>query len=70
MAFYNLTNQLFVADASLGLFVVPPAGGQGILLANSANGTRFRFTDGLDIDQLTGNVYFTDASSTGGIKYA
>lgn len=68
MAFYNVTNQLFVSDAFLGLFVVEPNGGQGTLISNSENGTIFRLTDGLDVDQKTGNVYFTDASSTGGIK--
>ncbi|EXC52180.1 Strictosidine synthase 1 [Morus notabilis] len=54
---------LFIADAFLGLFVVGPNGGLATGLATAAEGTPFRFLNGLSVDQHTGDVYFTDFSS-------
>lgn len=67
LAFFHRTRQLFIADATLGLFVVGRNGGRATQLATSADGIPFTFTVGLDVDQSSGNVYFTDASSTAGI---
>ncbi|KAM7483073.1 hypothetical protein LguiB_007656 [Lonicera macranthoides] len=68
LGFYNLTGELFVVDAFYGLVVVGPNGGLATQLATSANGVPFGFPDGLEVDQFTGNVYFTDASATYGIN--
>ncbi|KAJ0104809.1 hypothetical protein Patl1_19005 [Pistacia atlantica] len=42
---------------------VGPNGGTAAQLVTSAEGVPFRFLNGLDIDQETGIVYFTDASA-------
>ncbi|XP_024930052.2 protein STRICTOSIDINE SYNTHASE-LIKE 12-like [Ziziphus jujuba] len=63
IAFYFLKNQLFIADAYRGLLVAGPNERLATQIATSAEGLPFKFLDGLDVDQLTGNVYFTDASS-------
>ncbi|XP_038688094.1 protein STRICTOSIDINE SYNTHASE-LIKE 12-like [Tripterygium wilfordii] len=63
LGFYFQTGDLYIADAYRGLLVVGQNGGLAIQLAISADGVPFRFTDGLDVDQQTGIVYFTDASS-------
>lgn len=42
--------------------MVGPKGGVAQVLANSSEGIPFRFTNGLDIDNNTGVVYFTDSS--------
>ncbi|CAL5000653.1 unnamed protein product [Urochloa decumbens] len=39
-------------------------GGEAEVLATEADGKPMRFTNGVDIDQVTGNVYFTDSSTT------
>ncbi|KAA8541128.1 hypothetical protein F0562_025126 [Nyssa sinensis] len=63
LAFYLLTKLLYVADAAFGLVVVGPNGGAATQLATSADGVPFRFPDGVEVDQVTGMVYFTDASA-------
>ncbi|KAF2308229.1 hypothetical protein GH714_037149 [Hevea brasiliensis] len=40
-----------------------PLGGLATTIATLADGIPFRFTNGLDIDQSSGTVYFTDSSS-------
>ena len=34
------------------------------MLATEACGAPLRFTNGVDVDQVTGDVYFTDSSRT------
>ncbi|RVW17138.1 Protein strictosidine synthase-like 12 [Vitis vinifera] len=63
VGFNNLTGELYIADAYSGLLVVGSNGGLATPVATTAEGVPFRFLNGLDVDQLTGNVYFTDASS-------
>ncbi|PON36991.1 Strictosidine synthase [Parasponia andersonii] len=63
IGFYLLTKQLFVADAYQGFLVAGPNGGLATTIASSAEGMPFKLPTGLDVDQSTGNVYFTDASS-------
>ncbi|KAM7479770.1 hypothetical protein LguiA_027983 [Lonicera macranthoides] len=64
MGFYDKTGELFVADSIFGLVVIPPGGGVGKQLAKSAGGVAFGIPDALEVDQSTGDVYFTDASAT------
>ncbi|KAI9173400.1 hypothetical protein LWI28_000722 [Acer negundo] len=59
----NSTGDIYIADAYKGLLVVRPNGGLATQLAIAADGVPFRFLDGLDVDPLTGHVYFTDASA-------
>lgn len=63
LSFNQQTGQLFIADADNGLMVVGPDGGPATQLVASADGLRFNFLAGLDVDQGTGIVYFTEASS-------
>jgi sugar lactone lactonase YvrE len=64
LGFYYRTGELFVVDGFYGLLVVKPKGG-GLAkqLATGADGIKFGAADGLDVDQLTGNVYFTDSTA-------
>lgn len=62
LKFNTLTCELYIADAYFGLLVVGPSGGVAKQLATSAEGVPFRFTNALDIDTKTGEVYFTDSS--------
>jgi len=57
------TSELYLADAYHGLLVVGPKGGLAKQLLSSAGGQPLKWLDGIDVDQTTGNVYFTDASS-------
>ncbi|TVU17219.1 hypothetical protein EJB05_33238 [Eragrostis curvula] len=49
-------------DAYKGLMRVGPGGGKATVLVNKADGVPLRFTNGVDVDQVTGEVYFTDSS--------
>lgn len=69
VGFNNLTGQLYIADAYSGLLVVGSNGGLATPVATTAEGVPFRFLNGLDVDQLTGDVYFTDASSVYELRY-
>ncbi|KAA8541118.1 hypothetical protein F0562_025083 [Nyssa sinensis] len=63
LGFYLPKKELYIADASYGLMVIGPNGGAATQLATGAEGVPFRLPDGLEVDQLTGFVYFTDASA-------
>ncbi|XP_027347254.1 protein STRICTOSIDINE SYNTHASE-LIKE 10-like [Abrus precatorius] len=62
LKFNTATCELYIADAYFGLLVVGLGGGVARQLATSADGVPFRFTNALDIDTKTGEVYFTDSS--------
>ena len=62
LKFNPATCDLYIADAYFGLLMVGPSGGVAKQLAISAEGVPFRFTNALDIDNKTGEVYFTDSS--------
>ncbi|XP_059446830.1 protein STRICTOSIDINE SYNTHASE-LIKE 10-like [Corylus avellana] len=62
LKFNPATCDLYIADAYFGLLMVGPSGGVAKQLAISAEGGPFRFTNALDIDTKTGEVYFTDSS--------
>ncbi|CAD6251154.1 unnamed protein product [Miscanthus lutarioriparius] len=60
-----MTANLYIADAYMGLMKVGPDGGEAQVLATQADdGAPFHFVNGLDVDQGTGDVYFTDSSAT------
>ncbi|KAA8541132.1 hypothetical protein F0562_025122 [Nyssa sinensis] len=61
LGFNYLTRELYIVDPYFGLLVVGTYGGLAIHVATAAEGKPFAFLDGLDIDPLTGIVYFTDA---------
>ncbi|OEL38193.1 Protein STRICTOSIDINE SYNTHASE-LIKE 10 [Dichanthelium oligosanthes] len=64
LQFFAKTGDLYIADAYLGLMKVGPDGGEAEVLATQADGVPFHFVNGLDVDQATGDVYFTDSSTT------
>lgn len=63
LRFYEKTGELYIADAYLGLLVVGPNGGQATRVVTEADDIPLGFTNGLDIDQRNGLVYFTDSST-------
>ncbi|CAL4931082.1 unnamed protein product [Urochloa decumbens] len=66
LQFFAKTGDLYIADAYHGLMRVGPDGGEAEVLASKADddGAPFHFVNGLDVDQATGDVYFTDSSAT------
>ncbi|XP_038688091.1 protein STRICTOSIDINE SYNTHASE-LIKE 11-like [Tripterygium wilfordii] len=68
LGFYYLTKTLYVADAYYGLLSLGPRGRLATPIASSADGQSFVFCEGLDVDQQTGFVYFTDASAVYDIR--
>ncbi|KAF8776124.1 hypothetical protein HU200_003810 [Digitaria exilis] len=64
LQFHARTGDLYIADAYLGLMKVGPGGGEATVLASEADGVPFNFVNGVDVDQVTGDVYFTDSSTT------
>ncbi|KAF8669897.1 hypothetical protein HU200_051077 [Digitaria exilis] len=64
LRFHNNSGDLYIADAYMGLMRVGPNGGEATVLATEASGAPLRFTNGVDVDQVTGDVYFTDSSMT------
>ncbi|XP_050238812.1 protein STRICTOSIDINE SYNTHASE-LIKE 11-like [Mercurialis annua] len=63
IGFLRSTGQLFIGDTYLGLFVAGTNGRLARSIATGAEGVPFRQLDGLDIDQLSSTVFFTDASA-------
>lgn len=64
LQFHRQSGDLYVADAYLGLLRVAARGGLAQVVATEAAGGPFNFLNGLDVDQRTGDVYFTDSSAT------
>ncbi|TKW28393.1 hypothetical protein SEVIR_3G316600v4 [Setaria viridis] len=64
LQFYAKTGDLYIADAYLGLMKVGSNGGEAEVLAAEAHGVPFTFTNGIDVDQVTGDIYFIDSSTT------
>ncbi|KAF7094021.1 hypothetical protein CFC21_096382 [Triticum aestivum] len=62
LRFHLKSGYLYVADAYKGLMRVTPGGGEATVLVTEVDGVSLRFTNGVDIDQVTGEVYFTDSS--------
>ncbi|XP_020235972.1 protein STRICTOSIDINE SYNTHASE-LIKE 2 isoform X2 [Cajanus cajan] len=57
------SSDLYIADAYKGLVVVGLNGGTARRLISTVKGEPLAFTNGLDVDQRTGAVYFTSSSS-------
>ncbi|CAN6217477.1 unnamed protein product [Urochloa humidicola] len=64
LQFHRQSGDLYIADAYLGLLRVPEHDGLAEVVAAEAGGEPFNFLNGLDVDQKTGDVYFTDSSTT------
>jgi sugar lactone lactonase YvrE len=62
LRFHRRSGNLYIADAYKGLMRVGPRGGEATVLAAEADGVPLRFTNGVDVDQVTGDVFFTDSS--------
>ncbi|TVT98522.1 hypothetical protein EJB05_55185, partial [Eragrostis curvula] len=62
LRFNYKTGDLYIADAYKGLMRVEAGGGKATVLVDEAGGVPLRFTNGVDIDQVTGEVFFTDSS--------
>ncbi|KAL2895883.1 Protein STRICTOSIDINE SYNTHASE-LIKE 10 [Bienertia sinuspersici] len=63
LRFNEKTGELYIADAYLGLMTVGPKGGLASRVVTEVEGVPLGFTNGLDIDQQTGVVYFTSSST-------
>jgi sugar lactone lactonase YvrE len=64
LQFHHASGDLYVADEYLGLLRAPARGGLAEVVTTETAGVPFNFLNGLDVDQRTGDVYFTDSSST------
>ncbi|KAL6642791.1 hypothetical protein ACP70R_020972 [Stipagrostis hirtigluma subsp. patula] len=62
LRFHYASGDLYIADAYKGLMRVGPGGGEATVLVTEADGVPLRFTNGVDIDQVIGEVFFTDSS--------
>ncbi|WOK96809.1 protein STRICTOSIDINE SYNTHASE-LIKE 10 [Canna indica] len=62
LQFNKKKGDLYVADAYFGLMKVGPGDEFAAPVAAGTHGVPFRFTNGLDIDEGSGAVYFTDSS--------
>ncbi|PNT65322.1 LOW QUALITY PROTEIN: hypothetical protein BRADI_4g40371v3 [Brachypodium distachyon] len=64
LAFHRQSGDLYIADAYKGLLRIGSDGGEADVLATGVDGVPFRFVNGIDVDQATSDVYFTDSSLT------
>lgn len=69
LAFYYPKNKLFVVDACRGLLMVEPKGRVATQLVTGAEQIPFKSLKGLDVNQLTGEVYFTEGSTRFSLRY-
>ncbi|KAK9726015.1 hypothetical protein RND81_05G184800 [Saponaria officinalis] len=63
LRFNEKSGELYIADAYMGLMVVGRDGGLARKLVTEVDGITIGFTNGLDIDQESGLVYFTSSST-------
>ncbi|KAK1620089.1 hypothetical protein QYE76_025606 [Lolium multiflorum] len=61
LVFHRSSGDLYITEAYKGLV---PDGGEAEVLATGVDGVPFNFVNGIDVDQATGDVYFTDSSLT------
>nr|CAB3470801.1 unnamed protein product [Digitaria exilis] len=64
LRFHLDSGDLYIADAYMGLMRVGPGGGEATVVATETGGAPLRFTNGVDVDQVSGEVYFTDSSQS------
>ena len=69
LGFHYSSNQLYVCDAYFGLMVLGSGGGLATPLSNATDGEPYRFCNGLDVHQLSGNVFFTDSSTVYDLRF-
>ncbi|CAN6274194.1 unnamed protein product [Urochloa humidicola] len=62
LRFHEKSGSLYITDAYKGLMRVRPGGGEAKVLVNKVDSVPLRFTNGVDVDQVTGEIYFTDSS--------
>ncbi|CAN6245772.1 unnamed protein product [Urochloa humidicola] len=62
LRFRKKSGNLYIADAYKGIMRVEPDGGEVKVLVNMADVVPLRFTNGVDINQITGEIFFTDSS--------
>jgi hypothetical protein len=62
LRFHPKTGDLYIADAYKGLMRVGPGGGKATVLMNQAGRALLRFTNRVDVDQVTSEAFFTDSS--------
>jgi hypothetical protein len=48
----------------MGLMRVGPSSGEVEVVAAKAGGVPFNFTNGVDVDHATGDIYFIDSSTS------
>ncbi|KAL2320688.1 hypothetical protein Fmac_029657 [Flemingia macrophylla] len=63
LCFSTSSSDLYIADAYKGLVVVGSNGGTTRRVISTVEGEPLVFTNGLDVDQRTGAVYFTSSNS-------
>ncbi|KAE8803816.1 Strictosidine synthase 3 [Hordeum vulgare] len=63
LQFHHASGDMYIADAYLGLMRVGRCGGLAEVVATETGGVPFNFLNGVDVDQETGDVYFTDSST-------
>ncbi|KAL6629116.1 hypothetical protein ACP70R_028881 [Stipagrostis hirtigluma subsp. patula] len=57
LQFHRESGDLYIADAYKGLMRVAPGGGEATVLVTEAEGVPLSFTNGVDVDQVTGDVF-------------
>ncbi|XVE54618.1 hypothetical protein DITRI_Ditri03aG0096400 [Diplodiscus trichospermus] len=70
LGFHYSSNQLYVCDAYFGLLVLGSQGRLATPLSTAADGEPYRFCNGLDVNQRSGDVFFTDSSSVYDLRNA
>ncbi|XP_027083436.1 protein STRICTOSIDINE SYNTHASE-LIKE 11-like [Coffea arabica] len=68
ISFDPISGSLHLADTFFGFASVGPNGGIDTIIATGANGVRFNFLTGCDVNPITRDVIFTDASQTFDIR--
>ncbi|KAH1120838.1 hypothetical protein J1N35_003998 [Gossypium stocksii] len=63
LKFNPVTCDLYTGDAYFGLLMIGPNGGIAQTIVSSIERITFNFINGLDIDNRTGVIYFTDSST-------
>ncbi|KAB5524346.1 hypothetical protein DKX38_022095 [Salix brachista] len=63
LAYDPIARLLYIADAYYGLLVADSNGRLAKQIATGAEGQPFVFCNGLDIDPITRNIFFTDTSA-------
>jgi hypothetical protein len=63
LGFHHNSGYLYIADTYMGLMWVCPDSGEATVLAMEAACVPLSFTNGVDVNQVTGDVYFTSSST-------